>query len=68
MNIAQNISELENSLIERTKQECDTDFFRFLAPGVAGAGKYGDYRNCDAAPITVDSLFRHLNSIQDEVM
>ncbi|XP_060565610.1 sphingomyelin phosphodiesterase-like [Ruditapes philippinarum] len=35
-------------------------------PGVPGAGKYGAYSNCDSAPITVDSLFRHLKSIQDE--
>lgn len=36
------------------------------APGKQGAGKYGDYRSCDTAPITVNSLFKHLNSIQDE--
>ncbi|XP_045170624.2 sphingomyelin phosphodiesterase-like [Mercenaria mercenaria] len=34
--------------------------------GVAGAGKYGDYRNCDSAPVMVDSLFQYLQSIQDE--
>jgi hypothetical protein len=41
--------------------------FIFEASGDAGAGKYGDYRNCDSAPVTVDNLFQHLTSIKDEV-
>ncbi|XP_052797334.1 sphingomyelin phosphodiesterase-like [Mya arenaria] len=35
-------------------------------PGETGAGRYGDYRNCDSAKIMVDSLFEHLQSIQDQ--
>lgn len=35
--------------------------------GESGAGKYGDYRNCDAAKTTLDSLFTHLKSIEDQV-
>ncbi|XP_077989820.1 sphingomyelin phosphodiesterase-like [Glandiceps talaboti] len=29
-------------------------------PGHEGAGKYGDYRNCDASHLLLDHLFRHL--------
>lgn len=36
------------------------------AKGHAGAGKYGDYRGCDAVRATVENLFQHLNSIQDQ--
>ena len=32
-----------------------------------GAGKYGDYRNCDSARIMMDNLFAHLRDIQDQV-
>ncbi|XP_070533264.1 sphingomyelin phosphodiesterase-like [Ptychodera flava] len=31
-------------------------------PSVQGAGKYGDYRNCDAPKILLDSLFQHLRT------
>ncbi|KAH3885331.1 sphingomyelin phosphodiesterase-like [Dreissena polymorpha] len=36
------------------------------APGVVGAGRYGDFRDCDSSKIMLDSLFSHLRSIQDQ--
>lgn len=35
-------------------------------PGKAGAGKYGDYRGCDTYRPTLENLFQHLSSIQDQ--
>ncbi|GAB1600640.1 sphingomyelin phosphodiesterase-like [Argonauta hians] len=31
-----------------------------------GAGKWGDYRNCDLPPRTLDNLFKHLQTIQHQ--
>lgn len=38
------------------------------AKAADGAGKWGDYRNCDLPPRTMDNLFSHLQSIQDQVI
>ncbi|XP_052822230.1 sphingomyelin phosphodiesterase isoform X2 [Octopus bimaculoides] len=36
------------------------------AKAADGAGKWGDYRNCDLPPRTMDNLFNHLRNIQDQ--
>ncbi|XP_050417111.1 sphingomyelin phosphodiesterase [Patella vulgata] len=36
------------------------------AKGVPGAGKWGDYRNCDTTSWTLDNMFQHLVNISDQ--
>ena len=36
-------------------------FFIFAGPGNTGAGRYGDYRNCDTPTWTLEGLFTHLS-------
>lgn len=49
----------ENTLIK--------SFSPFSAPGEAGAGLWGTVDACDVPFSLVDSLFKHLSSIQDQV-
>lgn len=41
--------------------------YSILAPGTPGAGHYGDYRSCDTPPWTLEGLFSHLVSKQEQV-
>lgn len=42
--------------------------FSPIAPGVRGAGKWGDERGgCDIPLRTLENLFEHLGSIKDQV-
>ncbi|XP_046336080.2 sphingomyelin phosphodiesterase-like [Haliotis rufescens] len=36
------------------------------APGVSGAGRWGDYRECDVSMSLVNTLFQHLATINDQ--
>ncbi|XP_060565615.1 sphingomyelin phosphodiesterase-like [Ruditapes philippinarum] len=62
---------MDKDYMEGTNAECGEPLCCRIqngppSPGVTGAGKYGDFRNCDSAPVTVESLFKHLHSIQDQ--